>query len=358
MRLCTLLLLFLLQNGLRSLMAPLPINENVASDDMYKDYPWAWRTMINHVAGWFSSSNTDQTFPSSTAPPSSNLLDIDITNQAIPRPSPSDEKLPILEKENTIQEEHSELDSHTTHQPIPSPTSADIETSSSSDRLQEMDNHSVETKASATTGSDSHSNALLSTTSPEHFESTQASVVEEEEEQKEEEKLHEEQSETLTTPIPTPPPAPSIAPIYDPTAICHSNSTCYVYPENCSLNCNVVYAWKSGESAIYVRRMFTYGVISIKSSLENDDYRLFSCFEHAGFCAYGSEGFNGVLSYRIRYPIYPSRWVQLPENKYLITINSPHPVVPFGKGRKIEFRLDANRDVGGEFQELFLKSKE
>ncbi|CAO4387192.1 unnamed protein product [Caenorhabditis nigoni] len=354
MRLCTLLLLFLLQNGLHSLMAPLRINENVASDDMYKDYPWAWRTMINHVVGYFSSSNTDQTIPSSTAPPSSNLLGIDITNQPISSPSTSNEKLPILAKENTVQEEHSELDSHTTHQPIPSPTSADIETSSSSDRLQDMDKHSNETKAFATTKSDADSNALLSTTSPEHFESSQDSVIGEKKEEEEEEELHEEQSETLTTPTPTPPPTPSIDPIYDSSEICHSNSTCYVYPENCSLNCDVIYAWKSGESAIYVRRMFTYGAISIKSTIESDkyDYRLFSCFEHAGFCAYGSEGFNGVLSYRIRYPIYPSSW------KQWITINSPHPVVPFGKGRKIEFRLDADRDVGGEFKELFLKSKE
>ncbi|PIC41546.1 hypothetical protein B9Z55_008928 [Caenorhabditis nigoni] len=38
----------------------------------------------------------------------SNLLDIDVANQPIPSPSPSDEKLPILEKENTVQEEHSE----------------------------------------------------------------------------------------------------------------------------------------------------------------------------------------------------------------------------------------------------------
>ncbi|CAP27615.1 Protein CBG07466 [Caenorhabditis briggsae] len=330
MRLCTLLLLFSLQNGLHSLIAPLPIYENYFSD---------LRHMRKWFVGLFSSSNTDQTIPSSSSP------------------SPSDEKPSILEKENTVQEEHSELDLHATHQSIPSPTSANIETSSLPDRPQETSNGTMGVELEI---AESDSNALLSTTSPEHLEPAQVSILEKEKEQKEQEELHEEQSEMLTTPIPTTPSPPRVDPIYNSSKICHSQSTCYVYPENCLLNCDVIFAWKSGESKIYVRQMFTYGVISIKSTIESDkyDYRLFSCFEHAGFCAYGSVDGYGRLSYRIREPITPSGGEPMPENSYLMAFNSPHPVVPFGKGRKMEFRLDADRDVGGEFQKLFLKSKE
>ncbi|CAO4387347.1 unnamed protein product [Caenorhabditis nigoni] len=409
MRLWTLLLLFSLQNGLHA--------DGPYHHEIYNDINRAIWTKINDIVEYFSSSNTDQTIPSSTAPPTSSLSEhqqailsfvnanqelfskmdktipsstapptstlseqqqacmsfiianrelfttmdqtipsssappslnhLDITNQPIPSPTPSEDKLAIIEKENTVQEEHSELDSHTTHQPIPSSTSADIKTSSSSDRLQEMDNHSNETKASATTDSDSNSNALFSTTSPEHLESTQDSVVEEEKEQKEKEELHNVQSETLTTPIPTPPPTPSIVPIYDPTEKCHSQSTCYVYPQNCSLNCDVIFAWKWPEFNVYVNHISEHGVISIRSSNV-----LFSCFASGGLCAYGSEGSHGFLQHRFRYPIYPSSW------KHWITINGRDLHFPFGNGAKMEFRLDENRDVGGDFKELFLKSKE
>ncbi|PIC21174.1 hypothetical protein B9Z55_026110 [Caenorhabditis nigoni] len=416
MRLWTLLLLFSLHNGLHA--------DGPYHHEMYNDINSAIWTKINDIVEYFSSSNTDQTIPSSTAPPTSTLSEhqqailsfvnanqelfskmdqtipsstapptstlseqqqacmsfiianrelfpkmdqtipsssappslnhLDITNQPIPSPTPSEDKLAIIEKENTVQEEHSELDSSTTHQPISSPTSADIETSSSSDRLQEMDNHSNETKASATTNSDSDSNALLSTTSPEHLESTQDSVVEEEKEQKEKEELHKEQSETLTTPIPTPPPTPSIAPIYDPTEKCHSQSTCYVYPQNCSLNCEVVFAWKWPEFNVYVNHFSERGVISFRSRIENDSYSnvLFSCFAYSYLCAYGYEQFDGVLEHGFSKRIYPSSW------RTWITINRHDLRFPFGNGRKMEFRLDENRDVDGKFKEMFLKSKE
>ncbi|PIC20384.1 hypothetical protein B9Z55_025606 [Caenorhabditis nigoni] len=367
MRLWTVLLLFSLQNGLHSLFfTPLP----KGGGNFFKDVG----DMFNFFVGYFSApfSNTDQTIPSSTEPPfvsehQKGLVAFLNGNEDIfyfPDRNPSEEKPTILEMENTVQEENSESDSHTTHPPNPSSTSADTEMLSSSDHLQEMDNHSNETTASATTFSDSDSNAVLSTTSSEHFESTQDSIIGEEKEQEEEEELHEEQPEALTTPIPTTPSTPIIDPIYDSSEICHSQSTCYVYPENCSLNCDMIYAWKSGESAIYVRQMFAHGIISVKSSVESNehDYKLFSCFEHAGFCAYGSVGSHGALEYRMSYhanrpvPYYCGNLMS--QNKCLATFEGSHPVVPFGKGRKMEFRYDVDRGVGGEFKQLFLKSKE
>ncbi|CAO4368686.1 unnamed protein product [Caenorhabditis nigoni] len=206
----------------------------------------------------------------------SNLLDIDVANQPIPSPSPSDEKLPILEKENTRKDPGSTL-------------------------------------------LDSDFNAVLETKSSELLESTQTSIVEKQEEH---EASSTEPSETTTS-------TPQNDTIFDVSETCDSDSICYVAPKNCTTNCEVIYAVseKFKNSTIYPA---------------NGD------FEASGYCWKGYE--DGIINYDrpngyISYPERHTNWRQEPEHKNWWSF-------ALGKGRKMEFRIDADRDVaGGPFKD-------
>ncbi|CAO4387191.1 unnamed protein product [Caenorhabditis nigoni] len=364
MRLWTLLLLFSLQNGLHSF-----------HPDMYKDTAWAWRTMLKQVFGWDIPSHADQTIPSSTeTPPSSNLLDIDVAKQPIPSPSPSDEKLPILEKENTVQEEHSESDSHTTQQPIPSPTSGN---SSLSDHSENT--NSTEEEGSGSTLLDSDFNAVLETKPSELLESKQTSNVEKQEEQKTEEKQEAsstEPSET-PTPIPTTTSTPLNDSIFDVSETCDSDAICYVAPKDCTTNCEVIYAVseKFKNATIYVKQG---GVVHIKTSLAykpgerrripNPRHTMISCFEASGNCWQGYEDGeiyenrpSGYIGYG-NYPLGQTNRRQEPKHQNWWSFERLYnkgPILEVGSHRILEYRRDPHSGANfGPFHALFLRSKE
>ncbi|PIC21279.1 hypothetical protein B9Z55_026176 [Caenorhabditis nigoni] len=319
-------------------------------------------------------SKMDQTIRSSSAPPSSNLLDIDVAHQLIPSPSPSDEKLSILEKENTVQEEHSESDSHTTQQPIPSPTSGN---SSLSDHPQKT--NSTEEEGSGSTLLDSDFIALLEIKSSELLESTQKSIVEKQEEHKAEEK-HEasstEPSET-TTPIPTTTSTPLNDTIFDVSETCDSDAICYVAPKDCTTNCEVIYAVseKSNNATIYVKEG---GVVHIKTSLAykagerrkvpNPRHTMISCFEASGNCWQAYEAVyiyedrpSGYIGYG-NYPLGQTTRRQEPKHQnwwYFARLYNKGPILEVGSHRILEYRRDPHSDANfGPFHALFLRSKE
>ncbi|UMM42214.1 hypothetical protein L5515_018134 [Caenorhabditis briggsae] len=146
--------------------------------------------------------------------------------------------------------------------------------------------------------------------------------------------------------------------ILNSSTICGPISKCYVFPENCSFNCEVIYSVEKGRSHLYVRELNVGGVISIKrSSLLGYSKRVFSCFETVSLCFYGSEDSWGVLQYSFKknslIKAQPSDIIS--ENTFLWAFE--YPVINVGNEDKISFRIDPDRDLAsGSFKDLFLKS--
>ncbi|ULT84838.1 hypothetical protein L3Y34_013489 [Caenorhabditis briggsae] len=185
-----------------------------------------WKSLKAFVNSVIPSETTKETIPPISTPPSSNVFESigkfwsSLTPKMQDRSSSSaDDKSPIVEEGDM---ERSESDSHTTQQPIPSPTSENL---SPSDRPEKT--NSTEEEGSGSTLLDSDFNALLETKLSELLESTQTSIVEKQEEQEKEEvqkaveDLQRQPSETYTTTQPLPSstePSETTTPIPNPTS--------------------------------------------------------------------------------------------------------------------------------------------
>ncbi|CAP27387.2 Protein CBG07794 [Caenorhabditis briggsae] len=298
------------------------------------------------------SPSRKQTNPPNSAPPVSTVLD---SRKTLLNPVTKEqhilyatsEKPSILEEKEMVQKEQSDLDLHTTNHSLP--TSADIETPaptlSTFGLPQDMKDNTDGKEGSVATLSHSNSDNLMNTTIPELSES---SILEEKEkyeeemhkneeeqekteEHEEEEEVQEEHSSTTIQPITS--TTPDNDPIYDVSNVCEPNSQCYVSPKNCSSRCEVIYS--------------------------KNPYDIFSCFETAAYCLYGWEGHVLEYDFHRGSTVKPVGWDKMDNDKYVWTFNKTQPPVKVGKGDKLQFRIDPERDVvGGPFQELFLKSNE
>ncbi|CAO4387405.1 unnamed protein product [Caenorhabditis nigoni] len=337
-----------------------------------------WKSLRTFVKSVIPSETSKEIIPPNPTPPSSNIFEsignfwTSLTPKQQDRSSSSaDEKSPIIEEGNM---ELSESDSHTTQQPIPSPTSGN-----SSSSGHPKNTNSTEEEGSGSTLLDSDFFALLETKSSELLESTQTSIVEKHDEHKTEEK-HEasstEPSET-TTPIPTTTSTPQNDPIFDVSETCDSDAICYVAPKDCTTNCEVIYAVseKFKNATIYVKEG---GVVHIKTSLAykagerrkvpNPRHTMISCFEASGNCWQGYEDGiiyedrpSGYIGYGY-YPLGQTNRRQEPKHQnwwYFARLYNKGPILEVGSHRILEYRRDPHSDANfGPFHALFLRSRE
>ncbi|PIC18909.1 hypothetical protein B9Z55_024638 [Caenorhabditis nigoni] len=144
--------------------------------------------------------------------------------------------------------------------------------------------------------------------------------------------------------------------ISNPSDICGSSSHCYVFPENCEENCEVIYSVEKNRSRLFVRELERFGVISLKRSSPLDyTNRVFSCFETTSLCLYGYEDSWGVLHHSLKKNSMVtalSRFNQ--ESQYGWTLD--RVAINVDKEDKISFRIDPDREVSGLFEDLFLRS--
>ncbi|CAO4385774.1 unnamed protein product [Caenorhabditis nigoni] len=144
---------------------------------------------------------------------------------------------------------------------------------------------------------------------------------------------------------------------FNSSNICKTSSQCFVFPENCVENCEIMYSVEKGRSRLFVGELVSGSIISLQKTapLENSK-KVFSCFELMNVCFYGIENRWGTLEYSFKTNsmIYPLSWYTMPENKSFLTFN--HVIISVGKKDKIRFRIDQERDASGPFKELFLRS--